>query len=79
MPENSTIRMLFESPQVRHRKIRNVTQGGVGIGTWLEVDLDQAHASERTRFAVVNIRRQPKEAFKRVGDIGLNLLGGIPL
>jgi len=64
-----------QTAQVGHGKIRNVAQGRIGIGTRLEVNLDQAHAGKRAGFAVVDVRGQREETLERVGDVGFDLLG----
>ena len=45
-----------------------------GIGARLEINLDQAYAGQRTRFAVVHVGGQRKEALKGIGDVRFNLL-----
>ena len=63
-----------QTAQVGHRKVGDVAQRRIGIGAWLEVDLDEAHAGERARFAVVHVGGQREEALEGVGDIGFDLL-----
>ena len=46
----------------------------VGVGAGLEVDLDEAHAGQRARFAVIHVGGQREEALEGVGDVGFNLL-----
>ena len=48
--------------------------GRVGIGARLEVDLDEADAGQRARFAVVDVGGQGEEALEGIGDVGFDLL-----
>ena len=45
---NGGERSFGKSPQVGHRKVRNVRDVGICIGAWLEINLDQAHAGHRS-------------------------------
>ncbi len=63
-----------QSAQVGHRQVGNVAQRRVGIGAGLEVDLDEAHAGQRARFAVVDVGRESEEPLEGVGNVGFNLL-----
>ena len=63
-----------QAAQVGHGEVGDVADRDVGIGAGLEVDLDQADAGKRARFAVVDIGGQGEEALEGVGDVGLDLL-----
>ncbi len=67
-------RSLRQASQVGHGQVGNFTGGGIGVGTRLEVHLDQAHPGQGARFDVVDIAAQGEEAFKGIGDVGLDLL-----
>ena len=63
-----------QAAQIGHGQVGDVAQRRIRIGARLEVDLDQADAGQRARFAVVDIRAQGKESLKGVGDVGFDLL-----
>ncbi len=65
---------LRQTSQVSHCQVGNLADGGIGIGSRLEINLDQAHASQRTRFDVVDVAAQSKKAFEGVGDVAFDLL-----
>jgi hypothetical protein len=46
----------------------------LGSVPWLEVNLDQAHARERSRFAVVDICAKRKETLKGIRNVRFDLL-----
>src|SRR4029077_18212913 len=45
----------------------------MGVGSRLEVNLDQTHAGQRTGFDVIDVAPQREEALERVGDVRLDL------
>ena len=63
-----------QTAQVGHGQVGDVAQRRIGIGARLEVDLDEADAGQRARFAVVHVGGQREEALEGVGDVGFNLL-----
>ena len=71
---NGRQRARRQAAQIGHGEVGNVAQRRIGIGAGFEVDLDQAHAGERARLAVIHIGGQRKEALEGVGDVGFDLL-----
>ncbi len=63
-----------KTAQIGHGEVGDIAHCDVGIGARLEVDLDQAHAGERARFAVIDVGAQREEALEGVGDVGFDLL-----
>jgi len=66
---------LGKSSQIRHCQIGNLSDVRVGIRAGLEVNFDQAHTRQRPRFHVVHSARQREEPFKRIRNVGFDLLG----
>ena len=64
-----------EPAQVGHGEIGHVAERGVGIGTGLEIELDEADAGEGPRLAVVHVGGEGEEALEGIGDIRFDLLG----
>ena len=67
-------RALWKPPQVRHRQIRNLSHVRIRVRTWLEVDLDEAHAGHRPRFHVIDSAAQREESFECIRDVRFDLL-----
>jgi hypothetical protein len=60
--------------QIRHREVGDAGHGGIGIEAGLKINLDQAHARQRTRFNVIHAAGQREEALKASGDVRFDLL-----
>jgi len=60
-------------------KLAMLLKAAFGSGAWLEVDFDEAHAGQRARFAVIDIRGQCEEPLEGVGNVASICCGGIPL
>jgi hypothetical protein len=67
-------RSWWKAPEVRHCKVRNITYGRIGICSRLKVDLDEADASERPGFNMIDPTSKSEEAFVTVRDVGFDLL-----
>ena len=63
-----------QAPQLRHGQVGDGGDRGVGIGAGLEIDLDQAHAGQRSRLDVVDAAAQREEPLEGIRDVGFNLL-----
>jgi hypothetical protein len=63
-----------KAPQVRHGQVGYRAEVCVGVRSRLKINLDQAHARERSRFDVIDAAGQREPALKRIGDIRFNLL-----
>ena len=63
-----------KAAKIGHREIRNGAEVGVGVRSWLKIDLDQAYAGKRARFDVVDAACQREQSFEWVGDVGFDLL-----
>src|ERR1019366_9424738 len=63
-----------QTPQIGHRKVRDIAKSGIGIAPRLEVNLDQAYARQRAGLDMVDVAAEGKKALERVGNVGLDLL-----
>ena len=60
--------------QIRHREIRNAGHGGISVEARLEINFDQTHARQRTRFDVIHAAGQGEKTLEATRDVSLNLL-----
>src|SRR4029077_16813343 len=58
----------------RHGETGNRAEVGIRVCAGLKINLDEAHAGERTRFDVINAAGKGEETFKGVGDVCFDLL-----
>ena len=55
-------------------RLENCGDIGIGVGSGLEVNLDNADAEQGAGFHVVDAAGQGEEALQRIGDIGFDIL-----
>ncbi len=72
-------RSFREAAQIGHGQVRNLSHVRIGIRTWLEVNLDQAHAGHRARLHVIDAAAQCKKTFEGIGHVGFDLFGRHPV